>query len=233
MRRDVETGSRIRSLRKQLGISQEEFAQRLGGVTRGAVGNWELGKGIKRDNLVRIAEAFGSSVDWLATGTGRPLVGDQQLTTSLAKSAKLDRVPVMGFVKAGVWQDVGEWGGAEDMEYVPSSSDFPADWQFALIVDGNSINKVASHGDRLVCLDLIKSQVDLEDGDLVIIERSRFGGAMVERTAKRLRQTIAGYELWPDSSDPAHQETIPYRTENPDDDSVVVTAKVLWVLRRP
>lgn len=234
MKRDVETGQRIRRLRNQLGLSQQEFAARLGGVTRGAVGNWELGKGIKRDNLVRIAEEFESSVDWLATGTGSPSAIAQQLTVPFNKSAKLDQIRVTGFVKAGVWQDVGEWGGGEDVaEYVPSSSDYPADWQFALIVDGNSINRVANHGDRLVCLDLIKSRIDLEDGDLVIIERSRFGGQMVERTAKRLRKTKSGHELWPDSTDPAHQETISFQTENADDDSVVVTAKVLWVLRKP
>lgn len=234
MRRDVQTGNRIRQLRKQLDLTQDQFAERMGGVTRGAVGNWELGKGIKRENLIRIAEAFGSSVDWLATGTGQPLAGDEKLTKSLNHTGKLDLVPVTGFVKGGVWQDIGELGGDDGMhEYVPSSSDYPASWQFALIVDGNSINRVANHGDRLVCLDLIKSSVDISDGDLVIIERSRFGGQMVERTAKRVRKTMAGFELWPDSTDPAHQETIPYRTDNPAEDSVVVTAKVLWVLRKP
>lgn len=233
MKRDIETGARIVDLRKRLHLTQTAFAERIGGITRGAVGNWELGKGIKRENLVRIAEEVGASLDWLATGTGKPFA-DEPLTTPLNKTDKLDQIPVTGFVKAGVWQDITDSGGDDEMqEFVPSSSDYPASWQFALIVDGNSINKVASHGDRLVCLDLIKSRVDLFDGDLVIIERNRFGGQMIERTAKRLRKTINGYELWPDSSDPAYQETIPYQTDNADDDSVVVTAKVLWVLRKP
>lgn len=235
MKRDVQTGNRIRQLRKQLDLTQGEFADRMGGVTRGAVGNWELGKGIKRDNLVRIAETFGSSVDWLATGNGQPLAGDNpQLTTNLIRTGKMDQVQVTGFVKGGVWQDMTELGGDDGMhEFVPSSSDYPAEWQFALIVDGNSINRVANHGDRLVCLDLVKSRVDIQDGDLVIIERRRFGGQMVQRTAKRVRQTTRGYELWPDSTDPAHQETISYETDRPDEDSVIVTAKVLWVLRKP
>jgi transcriptional regulator with XRE-family HTH domain len=63
-----EIGGRIRHVRKEAGLTQEGLAKRLD-VTRGAVGNWELGQGVKRENLVAIAEALGVSVDWLATGT--------------------------------------------------------------------------------------------------------------------------------------------------------------------
>ena len=72
MKSDIEIGKRIRFLRVDvLGLrSQEAFADRLGGVTRGAVGNWELGKGIKTENLRRIAETFDVSLDWLATSKG-------------------------------------------------------------------------------------------------------------------------------------------------------------------
>ncbi|NBJ13226.1 XRE family transcriptional regulator [Microvirga arsenatis] len=66
------TGGRIRHLRARvLGLTQEEFAQQLQ-VTRGAVGNWERDQGIKNDNIVRIADRFGVSVDWLVNGRGTP-----------------------------------------------------------------------------------------------------------------------------------------------------------------
>lgn len=73
---DIEIGERIRKLRsgeipgvgKMSGV---DLARRLG-VTRGAVGNWELGKGIKRENLQLIAITFKISFDWLATGRGSP-----------------------------------------------------------------------------------------------------------------------------------------------------------------
>lgn len=66
-------GDRIRRLRLHiLKIpSQIEFAERLG-VSRGAVGNWETGQGIKRSSLEKIVEAFGVSYEWLATGIGQP-----------------------------------------------------------------------------------------------------------------------------------------------------------------
>ncbi|NEI52676.1 helix-turn-helix domain-containing protein [Rhizobium leguminosarum] len=71
---DVELGERIKHLRCEiLGISrQADFAERLG-VTRGAVGNWEVGKGVKRANLERIARTFHISLVWLAAGRGAPI----------------------------------------------------------------------------------------------------------------------------------------------------------------
>lgn len=71
---DKELGERIRHLRVEiLGIDRQvDFAERLG-VTRGAVGNWEVGKGVKRANLERIAATFEVSIAWLATGSGPPI----------------------------------------------------------------------------------------------------------------------------------------------------------------
>lgn len=60
---------RIRHLRGILGIDQSEMAKLLG-VSRGAVGNWELKGGIKATNLRLLAERTGASFEWLATGKG-------------------------------------------------------------------------------------------------------------------------------------------------------------------
>jgi phage repressor protein C with HTH and peptisase S24 domain len=65
-----EIASRIRKVRSDAGLSQQSFADRLGSATRGAVGNWERGQGIKRENLLLIAEKFRVPFEWLATGNG-------------------------------------------------------------------------------------------------------------------------------------------------------------------
>lgn len=66
-----EIGKRIREVRESRGaLSQSEFASKLNRVTRGAVGNWERGKGIKRENLQAIADKFSVSFEWLASGRG-------------------------------------------------------------------------------------------------------------------------------------------------------------------
>lgn len=80
---DQELGERIRYLRTEvLGIGrQADFAERLG-VTRGAVGNWEVGKGVKRANLERISDVFDISLVWLTTGGGTP-IGRQSIDARL------------------------------------------------------------------------------------------------------------------------------------------------------
>jgi transcriptional regulator with XRE-family HTH domain len=67
-------GKRIRLLREYVpGRTQADFA-RLLGVSRGAVGNWELGQGIKRENLVLVSQKTGASLDWLMGNNGEDVV---------------------------------------------------------------------------------------------------------------------------------------------------------------
>lgn len=234
MKSDGDIGRRIRRLRSQiLGIkSQSQFADKIGGVTRGAVGNWERGQGIKLANLQRIAEVFNVNYEWLTLGRGEPLNG--KLTTPLIKSSNIGMVPIRGVVQAGHWQDVDLWGADEMPEYVPSSGDYPIDWQFAYTVHGESLNRSAKDGDRLICVDLIKSGMPIEHDDLVVVERHRYGGQAVERMAKRVRQTTRGIELWPESDHPDHQEAIAYEPDgDPEHNHVTIVAKVLWIMHKP
>jgi transcriptional regulator with XRE-family HTH domain len=62
-----EIAKRIVALRESAGLTQHQLADRLG-VTRGAVGNWEKGQGIRLANLKRIAEELSASFEWLAIG---------------------------------------------------------------------------------------------------------------------------------------------------------------------
>ena len=61
------TGERIRLARKWAGLNQDEVATRMG-LSRASVSNWELGQGIKRENLVSFAQVAGVSAEWLLTG---------------------------------------------------------------------------------------------------------------------------------------------------------------------
>lgn len=64
-------GSRIKEVRTSRGLTQEEFARFLGNrVTRGAVGNWERDKGIKRENMELISNQANVPFEWLARGVG-------------------------------------------------------------------------------------------------------------------------------------------------------------------
>ena len=70
---------RIKELRDEQGLTQEEFAEKLH-KSREAVKNWESGiRNIKADDIISISETFGVSADWLLGLSNSPTrEGDQQ-----------------------------------------------------------------------------------------------------------------------------------------------------------
>ena len=64
------TGERVRSLRKKLGMSQQEFADRLG-IKRNAIANYEICRSDPVDSVLElICREFNVSRRWLETGAG-------------------------------------------------------------------------------------------------------------------------------------------------------------------
>lgn len=61
-------GVRIRALRRERGLTQDDLADRVG-VSRSAVAQWETGRsGQVTDNLARIAGVLDASVEYLLHG---------------------------------------------------------------------------------------------------------------------------------------------------------------------
>lgn len=61
---------RVRELRKHLGLSQNEFAQKIG-VTRSVIKNIELGSVEMKEYVVKlISSAFNVNEEWLYAGVG-------------------------------------------------------------------------------------------------------------------------------------------------------------------
>lgn len=118
---DEALGKRIKQVREDRGaLSQSEFASRLGAVTRGAVGNWERGKGTKRENLQAIALEFGVSFEWLASGRGAMISPTQ-------KALNVTEPPnaIIGDKLSGVAEYIPLYGhavGGVDGEFVLNGS---------------------------------------------------------------------------------------------------------------
>lgn len=217
-------GERLKKARLDAGFRTATDAARSLGIRYPTYAAHENGsRQYEADEAVVYARKFKVPIEWLLTGKGG--VVSQLPQTPLAS------VPVIGIVRAGIWQDINA-GDHSLYEVVPAAPDAPAEWQYAFTVEGTSLDKIAQPGDILVCIDCVKSRVDIKDGDLVIVEWSRFGGQMVERTAKRIRRSIAGIELWPESNDPAFQEPLKLHGAV-DGDTIEVRAKVLWIMKRP
>lgn len=65
-------GERIYNLRRKEGLSQEEFADKLG-VSRQAVSKWETGQSVPdSEKAAAMAKFFGVSLDWLINGDEVP-----------------------------------------------------------------------------------------------------------------------------------------------------------------
>lgn len=103
---------RIKQLRLTLGLSQEEFGNRLG-MGRGAITNIELKKVEPKPLLVSlICREFGISETWLRTGEGEmflPMDADEELARVLTEIKLSDGQPIKSIIKS-YWSmdDVGK-----------------------------------------------------------------------------------------------------------------------------
>ena len=70
---------RIRKIRRDLDLTQQEFADRLG-VKRGAIANYEIGRNVPADSVVSlICREFNVNEEWLRDGTGEMFAPDASL----------------------------------------------------------------------------------------------------------------------------------------------------------
>lgn len=85
---------RIKELRKSLGITQQEFANKLG-LKRNTIATYEIGKAVPSDRVVSdLCNKYNVNEEWLRTGKGEKFVAlnrTQQiakLTADLFKGEK-------------------------------------------------------------------------------------------------------------------------------------------------
>ena len=68
---------RIKELRKTLGMSQEDFAKKLGLKSRGKIANIEFGKIEAEEDFVKlICKTYNVNYQWLTNGTGKMFKDD-------------------------------------------------------------------------------------------------------------------------------------------------------------
>ena len=109
-------GERVKVVRKETKLSQEEFAHKLGFDTRGAIANLELGRTEAPDKLLSlISNIFGVREEWLRTGEGDMRMGED------AQSEKIE-----DFIN-GVVRDDGDTFKKRFLEMLAGLD--PADWE--------------------------------------------------------------------------------------------------------
>lgn len=109
-------GERVKEVRKENKLSQEEFAHKLGFDTRGAIANLELGRTEAPDKLLSlISNIFGVREEWLRTGEGEMHLGED------ARSEKIE-----DFIN-GVVRDDDDTFKKRFLEMLAGLD--PADWE--------------------------------------------------------------------------------------------------------
>lgn len=140
-------------------------------------------------------------------------------------------IPVVGAVQAGYWAEPNEEQlGEPEILHVQLPEMLRSVPVQGLRVEGDSMNKIYPAGTRLICASLYDlHEEDPIAGKRYIVRRTRADGA-VETTVKEVEQDATGkWWLWPRSTDPRHQEPVPFDAK--EGDSIEVTARVLYSMR--
>jgi SOS-response transcriptional repressor LexA len=107
------------------------------------------------------------------------------------------RIPVIGLVAAGAWREAVE----EPRGWMPSPDKALSQYAFAVIVEGDSMNKIAAQGEVII---VDPADLSLIDGKFYVV-RNEDG----ETTFKQFRHDPPRLE--PCSSNKAHQTIYPGR----------------------
>lgn len=139
-------------------------------------------------------------------------------------------LPIRDRVQAGAWLMADDTSQAEPKQY-PFARDprFPYADQWLSEVIGDSVDRLGIfEGDLVHCVDFEGAGIGLQSGQIVEIERLRFGGSERELSIKQVELTANGPLLWPRSSNPRWQAPLSM-TDGAEDDEVLVRIRGLIV----
>lgn len=154
----MSTGERIRILRKEHNLTQEELGAKIG-VQKAAIQKYEKGtvKNIKRDSLIKLAKILDTTPEYLLGWDEMP-----QNTYSYNDSDHV-LIPIVGRVAAGV-QCLAE---TNILDYEPvNSSDVKGSEQYVFLrVVGDSMYPVFMEGDLV----LVRCQTSVDSGSYAVV----------------------------------------------------------------
>lgn len=146
----------IKSLRKEKGMSQLELSKRLG-VSRSTISMWEIGASQPdNDSLLRLAELFDTSADYLLGRDIAPAIG-----MPICPAGE-NWIPVLGEVRAGQPIDAIE----QILDFEQLTPEMAKNGKHVgLRVVGDSMEPKFSEGDVVI----VHLQPDIESGEIGIV----------------------------------------------------------------
>lgn len=168
----------LRQARKAKGLTQAEVARTIG-LTQNGYSYWENGKAkIDKDQLLKLAELFEVSTDYLLGNTSKP-------------NTKGVWIPVLGDVAAGIPIEAVE----DIVDYEEIDSALAATGAFfGLRIKGSSMEPRIREGDVVI----VRKQDDADTGDTVVVLVNGDSA-----TVKRLKKEADG-SMWLLPNNPAY-----------------------------
>jgi len=205
-------GHRIKTLRKQAGLTQAQLAERMN-FSRQLVSLWEIDESMPdAETVTQLAELFHVSTDYLL---GRTEESKPSGNVHRIPPQDLRAIPVLGTIPAGTPMVAHE----EEREYIHLPSYLlPQGELYVLHVRGDSM----CGGDDPICagdLAIIQQDTPIEDKDICAV---RVNGD--EATLKRVHAHDAYIDLLPDN--PAYLPEI-HRA-----DDVAILGKLIYTMKR-
>ncbi len=190
------TGWTKRELARRSGVSYDNVNKYLGGKVENPRG----------DAIEQLANVLGVNGIWIRNGDIFPPETELQL------------LEVAGISEAGAYRDVSVFYPMHDdtkNQRIPIARDkqYPNARQYALLVSGDSTDRIAPAGAYATCVDFEESGLALRSGMIVHVERLHDG--LVETTIKIYREDTGRKWLEPCSTNPRHKRV--EITENDND----------------
>lgn len=114
----ISMGERIKQLRKELKMTQQEFADKLK-INRGTLANYEIGKNTPIDAVIlSICREFNVNEDWIRTGNGEMFVKqsrDAEISNFMGSIMKGDPTFKRRLISVLARLDESQWELLEDM----------------------------------------------------------------------------------------------------------------------
>lgn len=204
-------GKRLELAMKAKGFNtQQELADAIG-VSQPTI--WRLihNKTKETRKLYLLCTILEVLPNWLLcrTGTNDKIESNAGLHKEIINSI-VAGVTLRGTVKAGKWAEALEMP-QEDQYQIPFDqnifNEYPKDNVYALIVDGDSMDKEYKEGAYLYCISIECIGRKLTTGEHVIVERQHAG--KYECTVKEIEfKQDKSVLLWPRSYNPDHQSPL-------------------------
>lgn len=168
----MEFKDRLKAARRHAKLGQVELAQ-LAGITQASIYDLERGKTKATSHVVKSADAFGVSAQWLSDDIGPALSSRSSVSpvTTVTTPEKTSRYPIISWVSAGAWAEAVEPyppGLSDTYEFSEYDSKGPAFW---LEVKGDSMTAptgLCIAGGTLV---LVDTRVEAAPGKLIVAKQ--------------------------------------------------------------